>query len=169
MSHLNYSQCLISLLTLKIGGNGVYKIFLPLAESITVSIIYLLVKHFEHIYFVKQSAGSPGSSEIYMIAINKLHHLDNEEYLLYCFENFNNNLALFPKEIYDEYYLLQMHRISKDFVDKQIETLNRSIFYYDWPKMYKEHEKYIEKAKEQYAKNWIYENKFIKLEKKLML
>lgn len=171
LSILNFAQCLIALLTLKIGGNAVFKVFVPLSESITVSILYLIMKHFKTVSFVKQSAGSPGSSEIYMIALGKVKHLDDDlrDYLFDCLKNFNSDCALFPKEMYDSKFINQVEHIGAKFTEDQIDTLNRSTFYYDWPETLRDHERYIEEGKKAYAENWVEVNGFKKLDVGLML
>ena len=171
LSILNFSQCLIALTTLKIGGNAVFKVFIPLVESITVSVLFLLMKHFKNVYFIKQSAGSPGSSEIYVIALNKTRHLEDDlkNYLYDCLKNFDSNNALFPKETFDSKFINQIEAIGVKFAEDQIDTMNRSTFYYDWPDTLKEHEQYIEDGKKAYVETWIEKNGFKTLDKSLML
>jgi hypothetical protein len=135
LSILNLSQCILSLLVLKIGGNAIYKIFIPMSESITVNIIYMLSKLFKKINFIKQSAGSPGSSEIYIAcsSISKMRHLSEEmekKYLLNCLKNNNSDNAIFSIDQMDEMFILQIQSVSNKFVESQVKTLNRSFFYF---------------------------------------
>jgi hypothetical protein len=124
------------------------------------------MKHFNKVYFVKQSAGSPGSSEIYVVALDKFRHLDDKlrDYLYDCLKNFNSDHALFPKEIYDSKFLNQVENVGARFAEDQIDTLSRSTFYYDWPETLRDHERYIEEGKKAYAENWIEVNGFGKLD-----
>jgi 23S rRNA U2552 (ribose-2'-O)-methylase RlmE/FtsJ len=171
LSILNYSQVLISLVTLKKGGNAVYKLFAPLSEGTTISIVFLVMKFFEQVYFVKQLSGSPGSSEVYLVAKNKLDHLDDElkKYLFDCLINYNYEYSLFPSDIYNKYFILQMEKISTMFVKKQLDTLKRSFFYNDNPEVLKEHEELIDDAKYLYYKHWIKANNFVVLDDKYMI
>ncbi len=76
---------------------------------------------------------------------------------------------MFPKEIYDSKFINQIEHIGAKFAEDQIDTLNRSTFYYDWPETLRDHERYIEEGKKAYAENWIEVNGFKKLDMGLML
>ena len=66
MLETNISQILISIISTKIGGNIILKIFIPISLNMSYSLLYLLLKYFKSINFYKQSSGSLGSSEIYL-------------------------------------------------------------------------------------------------------
>lgn len=171
LAMLNFCQCFISLQTLKIGGHGVYKLFLPMGSSLNISIIYLMTKYFEYIYFIKQFASSYGSSEIYMICKNKKKNLEPEmeEYLYKCLLTFDKKKALFPKDVYEPEFLTQMMHISKHFVKRNISAIKRSLYYYDNKDILLKHKPLIETAKKIYGKIWCSNNKFVKIDQKLNL
>lgn len=167
MAKLNLCQCLIALLTVKKGGTGVLKMFLPFSESITLSIIFLVFKHFGEAYFMKQVSGGYENSEVYLVLKNKIEHPSKEleAYLLDCVDNFNPNEALFPQEIYEDYisnkfFVLQMEKVTEKFIHKQIKSLVRSFYYVDNPNVLEAHKPMIGHAKKANAKTWIKNMKF---------
>lgn len=171
MSILNYCQCLIALETLKVGGHGIFKIFLPMGSSVSISIIYLMSKYFDYIYFIKQFSGSSGSSEIYMVCKNKKYHLEDDvrKYLYNCLTNYDKTKALFPENMYDSKFLDQLLTISKEFVKKTVKTIKRSLYYYDNVDILKKHKPLINDAKQVYGKIWCRDVDFKVLDKSLML
>ena len=166
---LNYCQVLIALLTLKVGGAAVFKLFIPISEAITVSILLLIASYFDETILIKQASGSPGSSEIYCIALRKNKHLtdDVREYLFKCLANFDPAKSLFP--VIPHKFLSQIENIATGFVTKQIEYLHRSFYYNDYQDILKNHMSLIEEAKKIYAKNWIKMTGFDKLDNKYKL
>jgi hypothetical protein len=166
---LNFCQVLISLLVLKEGGNAVFKLFIPIAEPITLSILYLIVNYFDETILVKQASGSPGSSEIYCVALKKNKHLSEvmKNYLFSCLQNFDPNKSLFPS--LPPKFMLQIEDISTEFVNKQVDYLYRSFFYNDYPEVLNDHKPLLELAKQSYAKNWIKMNNFGPIDNKYKL
>ena len=162
MAKINYCQILIALLTTKINGHIALKMFIPFTESITISLIFLVFKHFESVYFVKQTSGGNLNSEVYLIGKNKKSDLSEEmeKYLLDCLEKFDPKYALFPKSVYNKFYIIQMEKVMKKFVDKQIKGITRSLYYLNYPDILEEHKFIINSAKKAYAKNWIKNVKF---------
>jgi hypothetical protein len=173
LSGLNFAQILIGLLTLRIGGHGIWKIFIPVSEPITVNLIYLINLHFKECRLIKQTSGSPGSSEIYLVGIHKMNHMEStlRIYLLEKIKTWDPfaGYAIFPPEMIPDTFLKQLTKITSELVEKQILTLNRSIFYYDNPHILQKHKEHIEQAKKFYAINWIKVNKFKILRKELNL
>jgi len=154
MSLLNICQIFISLLVLKIGGNAVFKVFLPLVEDNTISYIKLLTNYFDNIIFVKQASGSPGSSEIYIIAKNKLEHLKtiDKDMIFEHIKNFNNkalNISI------DNAFLCKLFNITKNLIDNQINYLHRSFYYYDNSNIFEKDLEKLDNIKKDFAKDWI--------------
>ena len=168
---LCFSQVLIALSTVKLGGHGLLKIFSPFGNSSTLSFIFLLHKHFEFVYFVKQMTGGPENNEVYIVFKNKLQHLDPEleKYLFNCLDNFDENLALFPLEIYNPYFIQQMQKINKKFISKQIKNLVRTFYYCDSNDKLKEHTQLLTSAKLSYSKTWVSNMNFTNIDKNLEL
>ncbi|ARF09740.1 FtsJ-like methyltransferase [Indivirus ILV1] len=170
-SKLHFCQCFIALLTLKLGGNAVFKTFIPFSEISTFSIIFLIMKHFESFYIIKQQTSSPENSEVYFIAKNKTQHLseDMEKYLFSCLDNYNPKLSLFPREVYSDYFLLQMEKICSKFAGKQIRYLVRTFYFVDAADQLADYDHILNNAKLAYARNWIENLHFIPIDKKLQL
>jgi hypothetical protein len=168
LSKLNFCQVFISLLVLNLGGNAVFKLFIPLSESITVSILYMCSVYFDKIHLVKQASGSAGSSEIYCVCIGK-RSFDHEmkDYLYKCLENWDDNKSLF-KKIPDE-FINQIEKSSKFFVQKQIDYLYRSFYYYNNPDILQSHRKLLHYAKNDYSRRWFDYVKFQVLESEFRL
>lgn len=161
LSILNFAQCFISLLVLRQGGNAALKIFLPMAESCTISFIYLMTTFFKDVRLVKQVSGSPGSSEIYLICIDKNKKIDSiKDKLYYVLKNYDPDKSLFPLDSISDNFIAQMKNIADELVDKQIKTINRSIYYFDNQDVLKEHSGLIETAKLHHAMNWVKINGF---------
>jgi 23S rRNA U2552 (ribose-2'-O)-methylase RlmE/FtsJ len=168
LSKLNFCQVFISLLVLNLGGNAIFKLFIPLSESITVSILYLCSVYFEKMYLVKQASGSPGSSEIYCVCIGKRHlEQDMREYLYKCLEKWDDTKSLF-RNIPDN-FMNQIEKCSKFFVQKQIDYLYRSFYYYNNPDVLKSHNKLLDKAKHEYSRRWYEYVKFHVLDSEFRL
>jgi len=170
-SKLCFSQCLIALETVRIGGNALFKVYTPFSEVSTLSTIFLMMKHFEFIYFVKQLTGGPENSEVYIVGKNKLKHLDEdmERYLFDCLANYDPKLALFPFGIYNKYFVMQMEKITEKFLDRQIKNLVRTFYYVDNEDKFKAHNQLFVDAKLAYSQNWISNMKFASIEHILQL
>lgn len=168
LSILTICQFFIGLLCLKKGRNAVFKVFLPLAEENSISYVKLLSMYFEELIFAKQSSGSAGSSEIYIVAKNKTQDLNIKsiEMLYKHIKHFNNE----PLDIeIDLPFKLQLYDIVKKLTDAQIKYLHRSFYYYDNPDILAEHEKYLNAIKYKFVDEWIKMVGFQKLDKHMQL
>jgi hypothetical protein len=154
MSLLNICQIFIGLLVLKIGGNAIFKVFLPLVEDNTISYIKLLTKYFDDIIFIKQASGTPESSEIYIIAKNKLKHLKtiDKDMIFEHIKNFDNkplNISI------DNIFLSKLFDITKKLIKNQTNYLYKIFYYYDNPDIFKKDLEKLENIKKSFAKDWI--------------
>jgi hypothetical protein len=154
LSILTICQFFICLLTLKEGGNGVFKVFLPLAEDNSISYVKFLSNYFEELIFVKQAAGSPGSSEIYIIAKNKTKQLESamSDMIYDHIKTFNNQPL---PVLINNSFKTKLYGILKKLVDGQINYLHRSFYYYDHPEVLTEHSKNLRIIQYQFVKDWI--------------
>ena len=128
LSILNLAHSILALLTLSIGGHAVLKVFLPLTESITVSIIYLLYCHFKKISIIKQLSGSHGSSEVYIVCKHLNYKINNDmkHYLLDFLKDFNPDNALFPKDDIPDSFIKQLNSFIEIFTKKQKNYLQKA-------------------------------------------
>lgn len=166
MSKANFSQILISLIVLKLGGSGVFKYFIPFTKPLTVSVIYLLSRFFEQVYIVKPVNSSPTNNEIYFVAINKLYDLSEKNYDL--FKNFLNNFdteTYLFKEI-DDMFMKQLNDIIYRLVNSQIDQLKTVYYLYDnldyWENLRRTS---IRISQKNFANKWTYLNNFEDLQK----
>jgi hypothetical protein len=60
--------CILCCLSKK--GNALLKLFLPLSEPLTISLLYILSFSFQDIIFIKPPSSNPNNSEIYIIMKN---------------------------------------------------------------------------------------------------
>lgn len=168
LSILTICQFFIGLLCLKKKGNAVFKVFLPLAEENSISYVKLLSMYFEELIFAKQSSGSAGSSEIYIVAKNKTQDLNIKsiDMLYKHIKHFNNE----PLDIeIDLPFKIQLYNIVKKLTNAQIKYLHRSFYYYDNPDILAEHEKYLNAIKYKFVDEWIKMVGFQKLDKHMQL
>ena len=67
--------------------------------------------------------------------------------------------------LYPEDFLNQYSDIVKKFVEKNIDSLLRTFYYYDCPIPIKKHEKLLEKYKGKHAESWVKTYGFKKIKK----
>ena len=157
LSILNLSQSLAALTILSDGGNAVVKTFLPMAESLNVSITYLMYLCFEKVSIVKQSSGSPRSSEVYVVCENLINRPDKKimDKLFNFLDNFELKASFLPQEAIPKGFLDDYIQIMSKFAKKQQNELLKSFYYYNNRFIFKKHLPLIEKAKLNNAKNWV--------------
>jgi 23S rRNA U2552 (ribose-2'-O)-methylase RlmE/FtsJ len=168
LSFLSIAQLILGLMVLKRGGNLVCKIFIPFTKPLTISILYIYTMYFEKIHIIKQASGSLGSSEVYIIGLNKKEHLSehNKQTLLNVLENIDMEKSLFDG--FSDLFSDEINETSKTFIKIQEEYLNRSFFYYDNPDMLNKHKnEFFNDIKMKYVNKWIDDNNFKLIEDKL--
>lgn len=152
MTKINLAQVVVCLRVLEKEGNAVFKMFLPLSLPSTLSVVFLLYSNFKKISIVKPIAGSPVSSEIYIVC--EKFHGENVDYE-YLAHNLKNFKDMFP--LYTDYPLVFTEFIKKTvkkLVDKQIFMLKRIFYYYENDKVFREHMPLMEKYKKIVAEDW---------------
>lgn len=131
LARVNLGQVLCILSLLPVGKSALIKMFLPLAEPLTISLIYLLHAHFHKLLFIKPIMSHSYNSEIYIlvkdyqgidkITLEKLSILldDPKTDSHTCF------YAKFPKKF------LQNYQKSIDsLIGRQIDSLHSNYYYY---------------------------------------
>ena len=155
----NFSQILITLISVKINGSAILKIFIPFIYSFSYSLIYLLYNYFQELIFYKQSSGSLGSGEIYLICKNKFKELTDNEYkkLLEIYKKNNiKNLLLF--EIINQDFINKINKIQNKMIKEQIKYINRSFIYYENEELFNEYKQNMKEYNNIYCKEWIFQN-----------
>lgn len=152
MSKINLAQVILCLKSLSNGGNAVFKMYMPLAEPITRSILLLLYNNFRKLSIVKQIAGSPGSSEVYLVCEGYDPYEIDFEYLIERLKHFNPKLDLYdnyPNEFNDF-----IEDAVTTFVQKQLMIIKRNFYYYENNDIFKKHLPYMEEYQKKLAKHW---------------
>jgi len=92
MIYLNISQIRAILYILPVGGDCIFKTFLPLVIPLNISLIYIMHLYFENIKIYKPGI-NPSSSEVYVICKNYKNKI-SEELLLQLFNITEKNIKL---------------------------------------------------------------------------
>jgi hypothetical protein len=149
---INHGQLTAMLLCLKVGGNCVFKTFLPLIFPLNLSLFHILYIHFEKVIYFKPSL-NPSSSEIYVLGINfKGLSKPVEDALCHVVQRFNPNQWLFTT-------------FEKDFIKFHIEAVQacientkksiyRSILMYHYYNP-KEHDELLKRIQHKEGDAWI--------------
>lgn len=131
-----YIQIYLTLFILKTGGNCIIKMFLPLAESMTISLLFLLTCLFESVKLIKPLSVNPSSSEIYCVC-KKYHGYDsisgvikNKLDLLY--RNFNTNNNIIPMDAINKQFINELVKFSDTFTTNQTNSIYRAICLRDY-------------------------------------
>jgi 23S rRNA U2552 (ribose-2'-O)-methylase RlmE/FtsJ len=134
-AHVNYGQVLTMLHVLPESKNCVFKTFIPFAETFTVSLFALLTEYFGEIKIVKPLTSHPSSSEVYVICKNYIGWENIEQSirdrLFYFLDNFDSTKSLVPLDSIDIDFIKSMIECSDYFVKSQINSINRSLWYYN--------------------------------------
>lgn len=145
-SKLLQTQIAIILSIIKKGRNCLIKMFLPLAEPQTVSCLYLLRCFFQKMTICKPLTSHPSSSEVYVICLNYLDiNYKTKKELIYDLLNSQINLGV-PTE-----FIKDLIECSTYFVNMQIDSINRSFYYYNNPEKIVD----LQTDKMNLAENWI--------------
>jgi hypothetical protein len=155
---LSLAHVIIALMALKEGGSAFFKVYLPLTETINISLVYLLYCAFEKISFIKQLSASPYNSEIYIVCENYTKVSDDLiNKLLDFLDNFTfkNGETFIKKEDIPNEFLYQYEKFIKELIKNQRKALLRLFYYYDYPEMYEKHHKDIIKYRNKKTEHWI--------------
>ncbi len=160
-SVINFNQIVIVLNILPIGKNYVFKSFIPFAEPLTISLLFLLTCVFEEIKIVKPVTSQQSSSEVYVICKN---HYGYDQYpeilknrLNFFQQNFDAKKSIFPNELIGDKFLNELTKCSEFFVNRQISSICINLWYrYKFYEDYDIQEK-ISEIRSKMIKKWIQE------------
>jgi len=132
VSKVNYGQVLTMLNCLPIDKHCIFKTFIPLSEPFTISLIDFICSVFEEVSVHKPLTSHPSSSEVYFVC-KWFKGIDErvKEHLFDVLDNFDNRLCLFSSDVIEEKFLKKLRKCSDIFVDSQINSINRSLYYRD--------------------------------------
>ena len=128
-----YSEAVIALNVLQIGGSFVCKIFDIFSLSM-VQIIYLLYLSFEKIYIYKPETSRPANSEKYLVCINFLDNItiENKNNLINNIETWHkigdeNMTAIFNNLKIDNHFVKNIIEYNEKYINSQIFYLQNTI------------------------------------------
>ena len=152
MSRVNLAQVLLCLTVLSVGGNAVFKTYVPFARPMTRSIMLLLANSFEKITLTKQIAGSPGSSEIYIICQNYVNKNIDFEYLKKRLIDFDPSHDLYMN--YPPVFIDFLENAVETFINKQVAIIKRNFYYYENDDILAKHLPIMDEYKKKLATDW---------------
>lgn len=154
-SKLNLSHVIIALMALAEGGSAVFKVFLPMVENLSVSLVYLLYCKFKRISIVKQISGSPYNGEVYIVC-QGFEGIDKEsiDELLRFVDEFKLGQTFLLEEDFSDGFMRQYTKAIKGFVEDQKRALLRIFYLYDYPELLDKHQEKIDEFKRKKAVEW---------------
>lgn len=169
LGKVNFCQIVTGLITTRKGGSSVFKYFMPFTKPVSVSLIYLLVQHYESVTVFKPLMTSPTNNEVYIVAQNKLKDLDDTDYntLIEFYKGFNIDSSFYEK--IDKTFINHTYYISKTVIDTQINNLKVIYYYYENDINNNGIKKDIHVRKELFAKQWMNFYKFGNLDQTAFL
>ena len=172
-SKVIFGEFLTILHVLPKNSNALLKLFLPMAENFTVSLIFLLTTFFDNTCIVKPSTSHPNSSEIYIVCKKFLgKNMINPDILsnlLEMMNNFDHEKSLVSKEIMPKNFIKELETCSKLFVESQIKSIQNSLYYrYNYLDNLN-NQKIVSNLRENKNIEWITNNRIKKLTKFLFI
>lgn len=152
MGKVNLAQVIVAICCLRLGGNAVFKMYIPFSTPISVSIVYVLMGFFTDVSVFKPITGSPTNNEIYLVCLSKKQNLTSKSYqnLLSAITNFDNKMYLSP--YIDRLFVDQLAWISELVTKVQIDNLK--VIYYVYDGGLPDRKK-LDRIREQYYLKWI--------------
>jgi len=156
-----YYQVYTILRLLPINKHAIFKIFIPLSNSLIISILYLLSCVFKTIKLINSSIGNDDRIDIYCVCIEYLGYniipVNIKTRLKYLLNNDINN-SIFPQTIIPDTFYNNLKNINDYFCQNKINLLKNSLalrntYYYDY-----NIQNELSLAKEIYIKKWIDDN-----------
>ena len=150
MAQINLAQVICCLRILEKGGSAIFKMYIPFSEPSNVSLLYLLHCCFNKLNIVKQIAGSPGSSEVYIVCENYLTRYDTA-YLMRQLVAFDSKVLLYT---IPASFLKFLEDSVRELVKRQLMILKRNFYYYENPQIFEKHAMLMDAYKIKHAQQW---------------
>jgi len=131
LAKLVMGQIVCILACLSEGKNAIVKIFLPVSEPLTLSMIYLLVHVFRSVSFVKPNGSHDCNSEIYVVLKDYKRISKSDLNILYGLLDdpmITSKSVLF--ETFDKKFINTYALASEKLIQRQISALQRNYYYY---------------------------------------
>lgn len=134
LAKLNMGQIVCILACLPIGKSAIFKTFIPMAEPLTISLIYLLSHLFNSVEIFKPSTSHSSNSEVYVV-LQDYKGIDKDLleilYVLLDDPKISSKSVLFDK--YNKDFVKSYSNGIRSMIDRQIKSLVRSYYYYYHP------------------------------------
>lgn len=133
LNKINFSQIVAILTILEKKGSAIFKTFMPLAEPLTTSLLYLLNNIFESMYITKPITSNLSNSELYVVCINYKGIKENDLNKLHKMmedDNYNQMTSLFKQSKEYDDFLKQHNYYMKYFIDRQIKNIQSDHYLY---------------------------------------
>jgi hypothetical protein len=162
-SELNFCQILFMLNNLPKNKNFIIKVFLPQSTKYIISLNYILYNTFNELICYKPTL-NPSSSEIYIIAkgYKKLSKEELEK-LFKLKEELDIYKGIIPK--IDNTFMQEYEKCMVNFIQQNINSIKRSLFYYENYDNFYNLKNTINKKKDIYIKNWLSQFKIKEINK----
>lgn len=119
---------------LRQGGSAILKVFLPMAEPLTISLVYLLYQHFKEVYFSKPTTSHCTNSEVYLVLIHYTHKCSKT--INQLSQLLTDPLLASKQSLFDQYpfhFSAQYLKHVRYLINRQISALHQSYYYYYHP------------------------------------
>jgi hypothetical protein len=149
---INHGQLTAMLMCLKVGGNCVFKTFLPIMYPLSLSLFYILYIHFEKVIYFKGML-NPSSSEIYVIGINfKGISKPVEDAMCYVVQKYNPAQWLFTT--FEKDFIKFHTEAIQACIENTKKSIIRSILMYHFYDP-KEHSELLQRIQQKEGSAWI--------------
>lgn len=168
LSKINMGQIICILACLPIGKSALFKTFLPMAEPLTISMMYLLTYHFGEVFITKPMASHDVNSEVYVVLKNYKgidQTILNVLYEMLDDKSINSKTLLcggVDKLFFDTYI-----EATTKLIDRQIQSLETHYYYYYHLDEIVQNTEWYEN-REKAVNMWLKENPIYPLEKFLL-
>lgn len=128
LSIITLCQLFIILTGLRKGGTTLFKMFLPLAEPLSISSLYLLTMVFDNVSLIKPQTSHPGSSEIFVVCTGYTRMPSDEIFdrMINIIENGDCHQSIFPFECMEDFIEEYELKVSA-FINNQMESIKRNL------------------------------------------
>ena len=134
MSKIILGEVITILACLQINGNAIIKMFLPMSEPLTISLVYLLTIYFNEVFVTKPQSSHSDNSEIYLILIGykgiPKHTLETLYQLLNDIVNDEITTKTLLFQEIPHVFMKSYTKIINSYINRQIQSLSRSYYYY---------------------------------------
>lgn len=134
MSKIILGEVITILACLEKEGSAIIKMFLPMSEPLTISLVYLLTIYFNEVFVTKTSSSHSDNSEIYLILTGYTGIPNHTLELLYqLLDDIVKGDATTQTLLFHEIphsFMKAYTKIIGSYISRQIQSLSKSYYYY---------------------------------------